>query len=99
IAFLCGMARPDESAITMVAPAHLEGFGTIEQVARAKEEIVEGLGPKGCFYVNADDPRCVAMAERYEGNKIFFGSRGDVVLKSLQFNESGEMVLFIQPGG
>lgn len=99
IAFLCGIARPDESAVTMVAPAHLEGFGTIEQVARAKEEIVEGLGPKGCFYVNADDPRCVAMAERYEGNKIFFGSRGDVVLKSLQFNESGEMVLFIQPGG
>lgn len=99
IAFLCDMARPDESSVTMVAPAHLEGFGSIERVALAKAEIVEALGPGGCFYVNVDDPLCMVMAERFDGDKVFFGSRGDVVLESLQFAGAGEMVLSIAPGG
>ena len=44
IAGLCAIAHPTESAITMVAPAHLEGFGNIENVAKAKAEIVQALG-------------------------------------------------------
>ena len=35
--------------------AHLEGFGSIEGVARAKAEIIHGLGPDGVFVFNADD--------------------------------------------
>src|SRR5690606_11767586 len=61
IAELCRIARPTESAITLVAPAHLEGFGTVENVARAKAEIVEGLPGDGTFYVNADNPWCVKI--------------------------------------
>ena len=99
IASLCRMARPDESAITMVAPAHLEGFGTVEDVAEAKGEIVRGLPADGVFYVNADDPRCVRAAERFGGTKIHFGSRGDVALEACSFDEQGEMRLRIDPVG
>ncbi len=99
IADLCRMARPDESAITMVAPAHLEGFGSIENVARAKAEILEALPSNGCFYVNMDDPHCRAAADRFSGEKVRFGHTGDVVLESVTFDEMGDMVLDIAPLG
>ncbi len=99
IASLCRIARPTESAVTMVAPAHLEGFGSIEGVARAKGEIAEGLPADGCFYVNADDPWCRWIGDRFPGEKVFFGRAGDVVLKRCAPDASGEMVLDVAPVG
>ncbi|HOV73074.1 MAG TPA: UDP-N-acetylmuramoyl-tripeptide--D-alanyl-D-alanine ligase [Candidatus Hydrogenedentes bacterium] len=99
IARLCELARPTESAITMIAPAHLEGFGSIENVAKAKAEIVGGLSPGGVFYVNVDDPRCVRIAESFSGEKIRFGQSGDVVLESCEITGPGEMRLCIHPVG
>jgi len=99
IAALCDMARPTEAAITMIAPAHLEGFGTIEQVAAAKAEILEGLGWNGVFYVNNDDPRCIQIAEQFEGEVLRFGFSGDVTLRRREVLESGETLLEIDPVG
>lgn len=99
IARLCELARPTESAITMIAPAHLEGFGSVENVAKAKGEIVEALSPDGTFYVNADNEWCVRIAGSFPGNKVLFGSSGDVVLDACGFDESGEMRLRVKPVG
>lgn len=55
IDYLSRLSRPDVALITQCAPAHLEGFGSIEGVARAKAEIFNGLGPEGCAVINADD--------------------------------------------
>lgn len=99
IAALCGMARPTEAAITMIAPAHLEGFGTLEQVAAAKAEILEGLGGDGVFYLNNDDPRCVQIGETFAGEIVRFGSSGDVTLRRRDGLPSGETVLDIDPVG
>ncbi|NLV40961.1 MAG: UDP-N-acetylmuramoyl-tripeptide--D-alanyl-D-alanine ligase [Candidatus Hydrogenedentes bacterium] len=99
IAQLCRIARPEEAAVTLVAPAHLEGFGTIENVARAKAEIMEELPPDGVFYVNADDPHCTAMGDRHRGPKVVYGRRGDVRLLSAAFDASGELVLEVDPVG
>ncbi|HEO70736.1 MAG TPA: UDP-N-acetylmuramoyl-tripeptide--D-alanyl-D-alanine ligase [Candidatus Hydrogenedentes bacterium] len=99
IAALCKLARPTESAITMVAPAHLEGFGTVEQVAEAKAEIVDALPGDGVFYVNADDPRCVRIAERHAGPQVSYGKQGDVVLECCEPVGGGEMRLTVQPVG
>ncbi len=95
IAALCQLARPTESAITMIAPAHLEGFGSIENVAAAKAEITQGLGPDGVFYVNTDDPRCVRIGEAFEGECVRFGSAGDVRLERRETLPSGETLLEI----
>ena len=99
IARLCDLAAPTESAITLIAPAHLEGFGSIENVARAKGEIIAALPPDGCFYVNTDDPWCTALAKGYAGGQVRFGSTGDVVLNSARFDPHGELVLEIAPVG
>lgn len=99
IASLCRIARPTEAAVTLVAPAHLEGFGSIEGVARAKGEIAESLPKDGCFYVNADDPWCRWIGERFDGEKVFFGSEGDVVLKRCEPEAAGGMILDVSPVG
>ncbi|MBI5092381.1 MAG: UDP-N-acetylmuramoyl-tripeptide--D-alanyl-D-alanine ligase [Candidatus Hydrogenedentes bacterium] len=99
IAQLCRVAKPTESAITLIAPSHLEGFGSIDGVAQAKAEIVEALPPNGTFYINNDDPWCVRIGERFAGDTITFGRTGDVALEDCRFDESGEMRLRIKPIG
>lgn len=57
IEFLCRLARPDYGYITNFGKAHLEGFGSVEGVIRAKSELYDHLlaHDKFVFY-NADDP-------------------------------------------
>lgn len=55
IEWLSAIAQPDVALITQCAPAHLEGFGGIEGVARAKAEIYSGLRAGGTAIINADD--------------------------------------------
>ena len=55
IGYLTSLAAPHVVAITNAAPAHLEGFGSVEGVARAKGEILSA-GPCPAYAVlNADD--------------------------------------------
>ena len=63
IDYLTRVAKPDIALITQCAPAHLEGFGSVEGVANAKGEIYAGLGADGCAVINADD----AFAELWRG--------------------------------
>ncbi len=55
INYLAAIAEPSVAIITNAAPAHLKGFGSIEDVARAKGEIFEGLSEDGVAVINADD--------------------------------------------
>jgi UDP-N-acetylmuramoyl-tripeptide--D-alanyl-D-alanine ligase len=62
IADLAPLVAPDVAIVTAVAGVHLEVFGSIEAVERAKRELVEALGPDGLAVLNAADPRVAAMA-------------------------------------
>jgi UDP-N-acetylmuramoyl-tripeptide--D-alanyl-D-alanine ligase len=55
IAWLASFARPDVGLITNIAPVHLELVGTVENVAKAKAELIEAL-PAGGIAVVPDDP-------------------------------------------
>jgi UDP-N-acetylmuramoyl-tripeptide--D-alanyl-D-alanine ligase len=55
IAYLTSLARPTVALVSNAGPAHLEGFGDLEGVARAKGEIYSGLGDEGIAVINADD--------------------------------------------
>ena len=54
IAFLCGLGKPSIAVLLNAMPAHLEGFGSLEGVARTKGEIFDGLGEGDVAVVNAD---------------------------------------------
>ncbi len=79
IAALCRIARPTVGVVTHVGPAHTELFGTVEDVARAKGELVESLSPAGTAVLNAGVPLVAAMAGRTEATVLTFGiGCGDV---------------------
>jgi len=69
IAWLASFVRPDIGVITNVGPAHLELLGSIENVARAKAELIEALPPGGIAVV-PDEP----LLEPYL-------TRSDIVVK------------------
>ena len=55
IAYLTQLVRPEIALITNAGPAHLEGFGSVAGVAKAKAEIFDGLVADGIAVINADD--------------------------------------------
>lgn len=63
IAQLTDIARPDIGIVTCVAPAHLEGLGSVAGVAREKAALPAGLPADGLCILNGDDAACRAMAE------------------------------------
>ena len=52
---LCQIAQPTHGVITNIGKGHLEFFGHIEGVSRAKAELLEYLGEKGEAFINGDD--------------------------------------------
>ena len=74
IARLTRIARPTVALITQAGPAHLEGFGSIDGVARAKGEIFQGLHDDGVAVINADDPHAGLWRELAAGRRqLSFG--------------------------
>jgi UDP-N-acetylmuramoyl-tripeptide--D-alanyl-D-alanine ligase len=55
IDYLTGIASPTVAVVTNAGPAHLEGFGDLEGVARAKGELFARLDAAGVAVINADD--------------------------------------------
>ena len=55
IARLVALAEPDVAVVTNIGTAHLEGFGSVQGIARAKSEIFAGLTSDGYGVINADD--------------------------------------------
>lgn len=54
ISYLTKLATPDVAVITSIGTAHLENLGSVENIVKAKLEIVEGLSNKGVFIYNGD---------------------------------------------
>ena len=76
---LCDIARPGVGVVTSVTAAHTEFFGTIDDVARAKGELVEALPSAGTAVLNADDALVAAMRELTSAKVVTFGlGAGDV---------------------
>jgi UDP-N-acetylmuramoyl-tripeptide--D-alanyl-D-alanine ligase len=78
---LAEICNPDIGAITNIGKAHLEKLGSMEGVAKAKGELVEGFGESKSFVVNMDDPLIRKMAADIECVKIPYGinSHGVVI--------------------
>jgi UDP-N-acetylmuramoyl-tripeptide--D-alanyl-D-alanine ligase len=78
IADLCAVAVPTIGIVTAVGHVHTEAFGTVDDVARGKGELIESLPPTGVAVLNADDERVAAMAGRTSARVLTFGAHGDV---------------------
>ena len=90
IARLAAISRPSIGVVTAAGPVHLEGFGSLEGVARAKGELFAGLPEDGVAVINCDDPfaplwREIAGARRCIGFGLATGAefRAEQVRQSL----------------
>jgi UDP-N-acetylmuramoyl-tripeptide--D-alanyl-D-alanine ligase len=70
---LSAIAEPDVAVITRVAPVHLEFFPSVDAIAEAKAEILEGVRPGGTAVLNGDDPRLRRVGESWGGRVVWFG--------------------------
>jgi UDP-N-acetylmuramoyl-tripeptide--D-alanyl-D-alanine ligase len=100
---LAAIAEPEVGIVTRVAPVHLEFFSSVDEIALAKRELIEGLhGPDTVAVLNADDPRVARFADVARGRVLTFG-----IDKSAQFRAEriedrgaeGSAFDFVFPGG
>ncbi|HWY42384.1 MAG TPA: UDP-N-acetylmuramoyl-tripeptide--D-alanyl-D-alanine ligase [Candidatus Sulfotelmatobacter sp.] len=74
LARLAEIARPDVGVVTRVSPAHLEFFSSVDEIALAKRELIEGLnGRESTAVLNADDPRVAAFGAFAPGRVLTYG--------------------------
>ncbi|MGB4704619.1 MAG: UDP-N-acetylmuramoyl-tripeptide--D-alanyl-D-alanine ligase [Candidatus Saccharicenans sp.] len=87
---LTRIAPPDVAVITAVAPVHLEFFGSLEGIARAKREILEGARPGALAVMNGDDLVLRNMAAGWtDGRTIFYGSGPDCQVRAENLQHLG----------
>lgn len=92
IAHTVAIAKPQISLINNIAPAHIEGFGSIDGVARAKGEIYEGLAKDGTAIVNDDDEYACFWNNLLKDKKILRFSLHkpvDVYAKNIHYSARG----------
>ncbi len=89
IAYLCEIARPEVAAVLNIGTAHIAEFGSREQIAVAKGEIVEALTEDGTAVLNADDPLSAALTTRTAAKPLSFGESGDVSWAGMIQDERG----------
>jgi UDP-N-acetylmuramoyl-tripeptide--D-alanyl-D-alanine ligase len=102
IEWLSDIAQPTVVTITQCAPAHLEGFGSIEGVAHAKSEIFSGLPEDGVAVINGDDDFAELWLEKSShSNQLTFGldSGNEVTAESILIEEDKSSLQMITPVG
>jgi UDP-N-acetylmuramoyl-tripeptide--D-alanyl-D-alanine ligase len=89
ISALVKIAEPEVRVWTNVGPAHLEFFGTVEAIAEAKAEILEGADKDSLLVANADDDLVMRHAERFEGRVRTFGVERPADVRALAVRDLG----------
>lgn len=95
---LVEIAMPDVAIVNNVAPAHIEGFGSIEGVADTKGAIYSGLKQSGIAIVNADMPYQVLWAPMIgQREKLTFGldAPADVTASYMQLEAASSHFMVV----
>ena len=89
ISALVKIAEPDVRVWTNVGPAHLEFFGTVEAIAQAKAEILEGADSDSLLVANADDDLVMRHASSFKGRVRTFGVERPADVRALAVRDQG----------
>jgi len=89
ISALVKIAEPEVRVWTNVGPAHLEFFGTVDAIAEAKAEILEGADRDALLVANADDDRVMHHARNFAGRVRTFGVERPADVRALAVRDLG----------
>lgn len=105
IKYLAEMVQPDIGVVLCVGTAHAGEFGGVENIAKAKGELVEALGQDGTAVINLDDARVAAMVSRTQAKVLGTTATGisgsQVEARNADIDEDGhpEFELILPDGG
>lgn len=89
IAALAAIAPPDVAVITNVSPVHLQFFRSLEEIALAKKEILDGAGPEATAVLNQDDPLVRWISKDWAGRRVTFGTEERCLIRATNFKSRG----------
>jgi UDP-N-acetylmuramoyl-tripeptide--D-alanyl-D-alanine ligase len=100
---LAEIAEPEVGIVTRVAPVHLEFFSSVDEIALAKRELIEGLaGPDPVAVLNADDERVAQFASVARGRVLTFGIESPAQFRAEKIEDrgaEGSAFEYVFPGG
>jgi UDP-N-acetylmuramoyl-tripeptide--D-alanyl-D-alanine ligase len=91
IASLAALTRPTVGIVTSVAMAHIEFFGDLDGVFRAKSELVTSLPEVGVAVLNADDHRVARMAELARCPVLTYGIETPAAVRATGVTLNGDL--------
>jgi UDP-N-acetylmuramoyl-tripeptide--D-alanyl-D-alanine ligase len=92
LARLAAIALPDVGVVTRVSPAHLEFFASVDEIALAKRELIEGLnGHTSTAVLNADDSRVAAFGAFAPGRVLTYGIEKQAFFMAQDIEDRGAL--------
>jgi UDP-N-acetylmuramoyl-tripeptide--D-alanyl-D-alanine ligase len=92
LARLAAIAWPDVGVVTRVSPAHLEFFASVDDIALAKRELIEGLnGRESTAVLNADDSRVAAFGAFAPGRVLTYGIEKQAFFMAQDIEDRGAL--------
>lgn len=92
IARLCKLIKPKYGILTTIGTAHLESFGSEENIQKGKFELIESLPPDGFGILNGDDPKQVSYQLKNKVKIIWIGIDNkdvDVLAENIKCSNRG----------
>ncbi|HHJ0094428.1 UDP-N-acetylmuramoyl-tripeptide--D-alanyl-D-alanine ligase [Haemophilus influenzae] len=93
------LVQPNAALINNIAPAHLEGFGSLARVVQAKGEIYRGLTKNGVAIINAEHNHLDIWQKEISNHAIQYFNGKDYSVKNVQGNEQGSTFTLVSPQG
>ncbi len=96
------IAKPDIAVITKIGMSHIGLLGSLDEIAKAKEEIVEGLKDGGLLVLNYDDPflrkfgedqlssdvRVTAVHSKPVSEETLSGKHANLICRNLKYDQN-----------
>ena len=94
---LCNIAEPDNGLITNIGKAHMEGFGSLEAIAKAKAELFDYVkSKKGRIFVNVNNSYINAIIPEKYDNTVLYGDKNSTCWgQYISSNPFLKMLLFM----
>ena len=101
ISYLCDITPPRIGLVLNVGTSHVGEFGSQDNIALGKGELIEALTPGGAAVLNADDHRVAAMRSRTNELVLTFGvaPEADVRAEDIKLDAAGRPAFTLHLGG
>ncbi|MDD6223461.1 MAG: UDP-N-acetylmuramoyl-tripeptide--D-alanyl-D-alanine ligase [bacterium] len=89
---LCDMVHPQYGILTTIGVAHLESFGSHENIVKTKFELIESLTKDGVAILNGDDPKQLSYHIKSDCKKIWIGIQNkevDIYAEDIEYSHKG----------